>query len=180
IHYINGRANSSSPSPQVTHYKQYPPNTSKVYSYFECREKRTDPTKSRKVKYDKTVFYGLQYILYKYLKVSAILRGMRESKKDRKKEGGEREEECISLLSRKRISWLRQQRCGGETENRGEQREGRQKHSCSFTVCGEKGQLSAPSVPRSSMIRAAIRAASLILQLRKPNVRIIPPERVTE
>lgn len=58
----------SSPSLQVTHYKQYPPNTSKVYSYFECREKRTDPTKSRKVKYDKTVFYGLQYILYKYLK----------------------------------------------------------------------------------------------------------------
>ncbi len=53
---------------QVTHYKQYPPNTSKVYSYFECREKRTDPTKSRKVKYDKTVFYGLQYILHKYLK----------------------------------------------------------------------------------------------------------------
>lgn len=53
---------------QVTHYKQYPPNTSKVYSYFECREKRTDPSKSRKVKYDKTVFYGLQYILNKYLK----------------------------------------------------------------------------------------------------------------
>ena len=53
---------------QVTHYKQYPPNTSKVYSYFECRERRTDPTKSRKVKYDKTVFYGLQYILNKYLK----------------------------------------------------------------------------------------------------------------
>lgn len=53
---------------QVTHYKQYPPNTSKVYSYFECREKKTDPTKTRKVKYDKTVFYGLQYILHKYLK----------------------------------------------------------------------------------------------------------------
>lgn len=53
---------------QVTHYKQYPPNTSKVYSYFECREKRTDPGKNRKVKYDKTVFYGLQYILHKYLK----------------------------------------------------------------------------------------------------------------
>ncbi|KAG9345869.1 hypothetical protein JZ751_009025 [Albula glossodonta] len=44
---------------KVTHYKQYPPNTSKVYSYFECREKKTDPTKTRKVKYDKTVFYGL-------------------------------------------------------------------------------------------------------------------------
>ena len=55
-------------SRQVTHYKQYPPNTSKVYSYFECREKRTEPTKNRKVKYDKTVFYGLQYILHKYLK----------------------------------------------------------------------------------------------------------------
>lgn len=59
---------SCAPSLQVTHYKQYPPNTSKVYSYFECREKRTEPTKNRKVKYDKTVFYGLQYILHKYLK----------------------------------------------------------------------------------------------------------------
>lgn len=62
---------------QVTHYKQYPPNTSKVYSYFECREKRTDPSKSRKVKYDKTVFYGLQYILHKYLKgTSRLLIGL--------------------------------------------------------------------------------------------------------
>ncbi|XP_034052719.1 nicotinamide phosphoribosyltransferase-like [Gymnodraco acuticeps] len=57
---------------KVTHYKQYPPNTSKVYSYFECRERRTDPTKSRKVKYDKTVFYGLQYILNKYLKGKVV------------------------------------------------------------------------------------------------------------
>uniref|UniRef100_A0AAZ1XHC2 Nicotinamide phosphoribosyltransferase n=1 Tax=Oreochromis aureus TaxID=47969 RepID=A0AAZ1XHC2_OREAU len=57
---------------QVTHYKQYPPNTSKVYSYFECREKRTDPSKNRKVKYDKTVFYGLQYILHKYLKGKVV------------------------------------------------------------------------------------------------------------
>ncbi|KAF0029670.1 hypothetical protein F2P81_018775 [Scophthalmus maximus] len=57
---------------EVTHYKQYPPNTSKVYSYFECRETRTDPTKSRKVKYDKTVFYGLQYVLHKYLKGKVV------------------------------------------------------------------------------------------------------------
>ncbi|XP_031721473.1 nicotinamide phosphoribosyltransferase [Anarrhichthys ocellatus] len=57
---------------KVTHYKQYPPNTSKVYSYFECRERRTDPTKNRKVKYDKTVFYGLQYILNKYLKGKVV------------------------------------------------------------------------------------------------------------
>lgn len=53
---------------QVTHYKQYPPNTSKVYSYFECREKKTENSKLRKVKYEETVFYGLQYILNKYLK----------------------------------------------------------------------------------------------------------------
>uniref|UniRef100_A0A3P8N853 Nicotinamide phosphoribosyltransferase n=1 Tax=Astatotilapia calliptera TaxID=8154 RepID=A0A3P8N853_ASTCA len=44
----------------------------KVYSYFECREKRTDPSKNRKVKYDKTVFYGLQYILHKYLKGKVV------------------------------------------------------------------------------------------------------------
>lgn len=58
---------------QVTHYKQYPPNTSKVYSYFECRERRTDPGKSCKVKYNETVFYGLQYILHKYLKGTSLL-----------------------------------------------------------------------------------------------------------
>lgn len=57
---------------QVSHYKQYPPNTSKVYSYFECREKKPDPTKPRKVKYEKTVFYGLQYILNKYLKGTLV------------------------------------------------------------------------------------------------------------
>uniref|UniRef100_A0A8C7CH22 Nicotinamide phosphoribosyltransferase n=1 Tax=Oncorhynchus kisutch TaxID=8019 RepID=A0A8C7CH22_ONCKI len=57
---------------QVTHYKQYPPNTSKVYSYFECREKRADPTKNRKVKYETTVFYGLQYITNKYLKGKVV------------------------------------------------------------------------------------------------------------
>uniref|UniRef100_A0A8C6SQP9 Nicotinamide phosphoribosyltransferase n=1 Tax=Neogobius melanostomus TaxID=47308 RepID=A0A8C6SQP9_9GOBI len=66
------RALHASYSRQVTHYKQYPPNTSKVYSYFECREKRTDPSKSRKVKYEKTVFYGLQYILHKYLKGKVV------------------------------------------------------------------------------------------------------------
>ncbi|KAG8142648.1 putative Nicotinamide phosphoribosyltransferase-like protein [Naja naja] len=52
---------------KVTHYKQYPPNTSKVYSYFECREKKTENSKLRKVKYEETVFYGLQYTLIKYL-----------------------------------------------------------------------------------------------------------------
>ncbi|XP_023606847.1 nicotinamide phosphoribosyltransferase isoform X3 [Myotis lucifugus] len=57
---------------KVTHYKQYPPNTSKVYSYFECREKKTENSKIRKVKYEETVFYGLQYILNKYLKGKVV------------------------------------------------------------------------------------------------------------
>uniref|UniRef100_A0A8B9ZV61 Nicotinamide phosphoribosyltransferase n=1 Tax=Anas zonorhyncha TaxID=75864 RepID=A0A8B9ZV61_9AVES len=57
---------------EVTHYKQYPPNTSKVYSYFECREKKTENSKLRKVKYEETVFYGLQYILNKYLKGKVV------------------------------------------------------------------------------------------------------------
>ncbi|XP_064512403.1 nicotinamide phosphoribosyltransferase isoform X2 [Pseudopipra pipra] len=57
---------------KVTHYKQYPPNTSKVYSYFECREKKTENSKLRKVKYEETVFYGLQYILNKYLKGKVV------------------------------------------------------------------------------------------------------------
>ncbi|XP_021323615.2 nicotinamide phosphoribosyltransferase [Danio rerio] len=51
---------------KVTHYNQYPPNTSKMY--FECREKKANPNKPRKIRYDTTVFYGLQYVLHKYFK----------------------------------------------------------------------------------------------------------------
>lgn len=46
-----------SDSYKVSHYKQYPPNTQKVYSYFE----------SRGGEFDKTVFFGLQYFLKRYL-----------------------------------------------------------------------------------------------------------------
>ncbi|XP_067091025.1 nicotinamide phosphoribosyltransferase-like isoform X1 [Osmerus mordax] len=66
---------------KVSHYKQYPPNTSKVYSYFECRAKNTDYTKSPIERYDKTVFYGLQYILQRYLKGKVVtLEKIREAK----------------------------------------------------------------------------------------------------
>ncbi|XP_056314898.1 uncharacterized protein LOC130229903 [Danio aesculapii] len=57
---------------KVTHYNQYPPNTSKMYSYFECREKKANPNKPRKIRYDTTVFYGLQYVLHKYLKGQVV------------------------------------------------------------------------------------------------------------
>lgn len=42
---------------KVSHYKQYPPKTEFVYSYFE----------SRGGMFKKTVFFGLQYILQQYL-----------------------------------------------------------------------------------------------------------------
>lgn len=42
---------------QVTHHLQYPDNTSTVYSYFE----------SRGGKFRTTVFFGLQYILKRWL-----------------------------------------------------------------------------------------------------------------
>jgi len=42
---------------KVSHWKQYPPGTTNVYSYLE----------SRGGKFDKTVFFGLQYILLKHL-----------------------------------------------------------------------------------------------------------------
>ncbi|KAI2547356.1 nicotinamide phosphoribosyltransferase, partial [Homo sapiens] len=67
---------------KVTHYKQYPPNTSKVYSYFECREKKTENSKLRKVKYEETVFYGLQYILNKYLKGKVVTKEKIQEAKD--------------------------------------------------------------------------------------------------
>lgn len=42
---------------KITHWKQYPPNTTNVYSYFE----------SRGGQYEKTLFFGLQYILREYM-----------------------------------------------------------------------------------------------------------------
>lgn len=46
----------------MTHHLQYPPNTSVVYSYFE----------SRGGKIDKTLFFGLQYILKRWLVGSVV------------------------------------------------------------------------------------------------------------
>ncbi|RTK96693.1 MAG: nicotinate phosphoribosyltransferase [Neisseriaceae bacterium] len=47
-----------SDSYKVSHYKQLPPNTKKMYSYFESRTGAA---------YDSTVFFGLQYWLKEYL-----------------------------------------------------------------------------------------------------------------
>ena len=42
---------------QTSHWRQYPPNTTIVYSYFE----------SRGGKFDEVCFFGLQYIIKRYL-----------------------------------------------------------------------------------------------------------------
>jgi nicotinamide phosphoribosyltransferase len=42
---------------KLTHWKQYPPGTRTVYSYFE----------SRGGKFDSTIFFGLQYFIQRYL-----------------------------------------------------------------------------------------------------------------
>jgi len=42
---------------KISHYLQYPPNTTHIYSYFE----------SRGGAYEEVVFFGLQYYLKKYL-----------------------------------------------------------------------------------------------------------------
>jgi nicotinamide phosphoribosyltransferase len=47
---------------KLTHWKQYPPNIEKVYSYFE----------SRGGIFSETLFFGLQYILKKYLEGAVI------------------------------------------------------------------------------------------------------------
>lgn len=54
------------------HYKQYPSSTSNVYSYCECREKKTENSTMKKVKFKETVFYGLQYTLNKYFKGNVV------------------------------------------------------------------------------------------------------------
>ncbi|XP_048879124.1 nicotinamide phosphoribosyltransferase 2 isoform X1 [Brienomyrus brachyistius] len=50
----------ASDSYKITHYKQYPPDISKVYSYFECRSRNEGH-------FNEVVFFGLQYLLKKYL-----------------------------------------------------------------------------------------------------------------
>lgn len=49
---------------KFSHYKQYPPKTQTVYSYFESRGGR----------FDETVFFGLQYYLKEYLQGQVVNR----------------------------------------------------------------------------------------------------------
>merc|ERR1740121_721490 len=44
---------------KVTHHLQYPPGTTKIYSYFE----------SRGGKFEEVCFFGLQYFFEKYIKI---------------------------------------------------------------------------------------------------------------
>ena len=53
----------NSDSYKMGHYKGYMPNTEKVYSYYESR---------KGAKFEKTVFYGLQYILKEYLEGKVV------------------------------------------------------------------------------------------------------------
>lgn len=47
---------------KVSHYKQYPPDTRTIYSYFESRGGR----------FDEVVFFGLQYLLKRYLEGTRV------------------------------------------------------------------------------------------------------------
>ena len=53
---------------KISHHLQYPPNTTKLFSYFE----------SRGGKWDKTLFFGLQIILKKYLAGVVVTQDMIE------------------------------------------------------------------------------------------------------
>jgi nicotinamide phosphoribosyltransferase len=48
---------------KFTHYNQYPENTEAVYSYFEARSG---------ARYNKTIFFGLQYYLEEYLQGQVV------------------------------------------------------------------------------------------------------------
>ncbi|CAE7447781.1 Nampt [Symbiodinium pilosum] len=53
-----------SDSYKTSHWRQYPPNTTEVYSYFE----------SRGGKFDEVVFFGLQYFMKRYLQGKVVTR----------------------------------------------------------------------------------------------------------
>lgn len=55
---------------KVSHYKQYPPGTTSMFSYIE----------SRGGEYDKTVFFGLQYYLKEYLSHRVTVEEVEEAK----------------------------------------------------------------------------------------------------
>jgi nicotinamide phosphoribosyltransferase len=50
---------------KLTHYDQYPHDTEAVYSYFESRDG---------AQWDYTVFFGLQYILKRYMEGMVVNR----------------------------------------------------------------------------------------------------------
>ncbi|XP_061428899.1 nicotinamide phosphoribosyltransferase-like isoform X2 [Lethenteron reissneri] len=52
---------------KVSHYRQFPPNVTKVYSYFECRGRGHVSSQAEPHKFTESVFFGLQYTLKKYL-----------------------------------------------------------------------------------------------------------------
>ena len=55
---------------KASHWKQYPPKTTSLFSYLE----------SRGGKYPSTLFFGLQYILEKYLSKPITLEQVEEAK----------------------------------------------------------------------------------------------------
>ncbi|XP_071531453.1 nicotinamide phosphoribosyltransferase-like isoform X3 [Panulirus ornatus] len=57
---------------KVSHHRQYPPGTSSVYSYFESRGGR----------FPYTVFFGLQYILKRWLKGPVLTKEMIQEAKE--------------------------------------------------------------------------------------------------
>lgn len=56
---------------KVSHFKQYPPGTTSMFSYIE----------SRGGEYDKTVFFGLQYYLKEYLSHQVTVEDVEKAKK---------------------------------------------------------------------------------------------------
>lgn len=54
---------------KVSHYRQYPPGTEYIYSYFE----------SRGGQFDEVVFFGLQYYLNKYLRQAITARQVNDA-----------------------------------------------------------------------------------------------------
>ena len=69
---------------QITHHKQYPPDVSKIYSYFECRRKKGS-------QFNEVVFFGLQYLMKKYLTGTFTFCPLFENMKLRKPVGKSRD-----------------------------------------------------------------------------------------
>ena len=85
---------------QTSHWRQYPPNTTTVYSYFE----------SRGGKFDEVCFFGLQYIIKRYLTGQVVTKEKIDAAEVARKEAFAKRKKELAAERAKALAALRLER----------------------------------------------------------------------